>query len=120
MTAPSAPTIYARFDGEAIRVRWLPVANATDYKLYADPTTGPTSLEADIPDDDLEEDGWFAYEFVPDLLPVYVAVTALNVGAEESAKSNELHAMTGGGGASFPPDGPHPPPTPASIRQPFG
>lgn len=34
MTAPAAPHIYVRQNGYDIYVRWLPVADATDYIMY--------------------------------------------------------------------------------------
>lgn len=90
MTAPAAPVIRARTNGHTIRVLWQPVATATDYKLYVGATPAPTGLEADIPDDDMGDDGWFQYTFLPDDIDSYLRLTALNVGAEESAASNEL------------------------------
>lgn len=91
MTAPSAPVIRGRFDGSKVRVRWQPVAAATDYKLYVADTAAPTALEDDIPDDDMGADGWFQYTYETDTSHSYIRLTALNVGAEESAYSNELH-----------------------------
>lgn len=120
MTAPAAPIIYGRIDDGSVAVRWQPVVTATDYKLYAGPTTAPTALEDDIPDDDIGPDGWFSVSFVPDELPVFVRLTALNVGAEESAYSNELNAQAYGGNASFPLDRPNAPASPSVTRQPFG
>jgi len=96
MTAPAAPTIHARTNGVAVRVFWQPVPDATDYKLYVGPTTNPSGLEADIPDDDMGSDGWFQYTFVPDDADSYITLTALNMGAEESAASNELRLNLSG------------------------
>ncbi len=90
MTAPAAPIIRARTNGITIRVLFQPVATATDYKLYVGTATNPSGLEADIPDDDVGDDGWFQYTFTPDDMDSYLALTALNVTAEESAHSNEL------------------------------
>lgn len=110
MTAPAAPVIRARTNGLTIRVLWQPVPNATDYKLYVGPASAPTGLEADIPDDDIGDDGWFQYTFFPDDVTTYIRLTALNVGAEESAYSNQLKRSSDGGGVSFGFTG----------RQPFG
>lgn len=99
MTAPAAPVILVRQDGTSLYVRWQPVPTATDYKLYAGQTLHPTSLEATVPDDDIEEDGWFFY--VLDQMDAglnYVRATALNVGAEESAYSNEVQVNLRGRG----------------------
>jgi hypothetical protein len=98
MTAPAAPVIRARTDGVTLRVLFQPVADATDYKLYVGSTTAPTDLEADIADDDMGTDGWFQYTFLPDDTDAYLVLTALNVGAEESDPSNELHFQLTGGG----------------------
>ena len=97
MTAPAAPVIYGRFDGSKVRVRWQPVPNATDYKVYAGGTTNPSGLEDDVADDDLEAGGsWFVSQFLVDEVPLFIAVTALNVGAEESVHSNELNIQSWG------------------------
>jgi|GEM_PF-2904599 len=117
MAAPAAPTIFLRFDGAKARVRWLPVADATDYKLYAGVTASPTGLEADVPDEDIKLDGWFSYTFVPDELPLFVAVTALNLAAEESGLSNERTVQSYGSSSSFPGDYPH---IPRRSGFPFG
>jgi len=102
MTAPSAPSIRARTNGVTVRVLWQPVATATDYKLYVGPATNPSGLEADIPDDDMGSDGWFQYTFIPDDSDNYIALTSLNVGAEESGHSNELRInLSGSTGRSF-------------------
>lgn len=99
MTAPAAPTIRGRSaNGIVVRVRWQPVPDATDYKLYVGETTNPSGLEADIPDDDIGEDGWFQYTFLPDDVDSYIALTALNITAEESDHSNELHLRLTGPG----------------------
>jgi len=90
MTAPAAPVILVRQDGQNIYVRWQPVLNATDYKLYVGDTIHPTGLEADIPDDDLEADGWFFYIVTNEAGQTFVRLTALNVTAEESGYSNEV------------------------------
>lgn len=90
MTAPAAPHITVRAIGTTLRVRWAPVTDATDYKLYAGAATEPTGLEADIADDDMGEDGWFQYTFVTLDDPTYVRLTALNLTAEESGYSNEV------------------------------
>ena len=98
MTAPAAPIIKVRTNGTTVRVRWQPVDTATDYKLYAGPAPAPSTLEADIPDSDVGTDGWFQYTFVALDADAYVALTALNLLAEESAQSNEAHlALTGDG-----------------------
>lgn len=96
MTAPAAPTIYGRFDGSKVRLRWRPVPDATDYKVYAGGTTAPSGLEDDVADDDIGTDGWFFTTFVADEVPLFITVTALNVGAEESAPSNELNIQSWG------------------------
>lgn len=101
MTAPAAPIIRARTNGITVRVLWQPVATATDYKLYVGSATNPSGLEADVADDDMGADGWFQYTFTPDDSDSYLALTALNVGAEESAHSNELRFTLTGPGRSF-------------------
>lgn len=90
MTAPAAPHILVRTNGSDIYVRFRPVPDATDYKLYVGDAVSPTGLEADIPDDDLEDDGWFFYVVTNEVGVTYVRATALNVGAEESGYSNEV------------------------------
>lgn len=121
MTAPAAPTIYGHFDGAKVRLRWQPVVTATDYKVYVGAATNPSGLQDDVADDDIGADGWQYSVFRVDFAPMFIAVTALNVGAEESAHSNELRITDfGAGGSSFPPDGPHSPQPPSGIRQPFG
>lgn len=90
MTAPAAPHIHVRTNGTDIYVRFRPVLDATDYKLYVGDDPAPTGLEADIPDDDIEEDGWFLYVVTNEVGVTYVRATALNVGAEESGYSNEV------------------------------
>lgn len=101
MTAPAAPVLRVRTNGVTIRVLWQPVLTATDYKLYVGASTAPTGLEDDIEDDDVGTDGWFQYTFTPDDVNVYIRLTALNVGAEESAYSNEKHLILTGPGRSF-------------------
>lgn len=121
MTAPAAPTIYGHFDGKDVNVRWRPVANAIDYKVYVGAATNPSGLQDDVADSEIGSDGWQYSIFRVDFAPMYIAVTALNVGAEESAHSNELRIMDlAGGGASFPPDPPHAPASPSQVRSPFG
>ncbi len=100
MTAPSAPLIRVRSFGATIRVLWQPVADATDYKLYVGSATAPTGLEADVPDDDIGDDGWFQWTFVTEDYTTYVRMTALNITAEESAYSNEARVMGIGAGHS--------------------
>jgi len=101
MTAPAAPTIKVRHNGYDLYVRWQPVPNATDYKLYVGDSPAPAGLEADIPDDDIEADGWFLYIVDDEYGLTFVRMTALNVGAEESGYSNEvqvnLQGNRGGG-----------------------
>lgn len=120
MTAPASPTIYGRVDDGSVSVRWRAVADATDYKLYAGATTAPSGLEDDIADDDIGSDGWFNVQFEPDALPIFITVTALNVGAEESTASNELNVQSYGSGRSYPPEAPHAPHGPATLISPFG
>lgn len=99
MTAPAAPIIIAHANGagERVLVRWLPVANATDYKLYVT-EAGVRGLEDDIADDDIGPDGWFrAYTTLLGGV-ITVDVTALNVGAEESAASNTKQVILKGPG----------------------
>lgn len=98
MTAPAAPELFGRFDGGKVRLRWRPVLNATDYKLYVARTSAPTTLEDDIADDEVGADGWFVAQFIPDEVPCYIRLTALNVGAEESAYSNQLKLLSWGPG----------------------
>jgi hypothetical protein len=90
MTAPAAPRIHVRQNGQDIYVRFKPVTDATDYKLYVGDEPNPTGLEADIPDDDIEGDGYFLYIVNNEAGLMYVRATALNVGAEESDYSNEV------------------------------
>ena len=118
MTAPAAPTIRVRSNGGSLRVSWQPVPNATDYKLYVGATTNPSGLEADIPDDDMSPSGWFDWTFVPDDAVSYIAVTALNVGAEESVHSNEIRVALSDGGRSFGPAAR--PKAPGNTVDPFG
>lgn len=116
MTAPAAPRIAGHFDGAKVRVRWQPVANATDYKVYVGGTTNPSGLQDDINFVEQGTDGWFHFTYRVDESPLFVAVTALNITAEESAKSNELRVVfDGSSGGSFPPSGPRGP-----YRSPFG
>jgi hypothetical protein len=91
MTAPAAPRITGHFDGAKVRVRWQPVANATDYKVYFGAATNPSGLQDDVNFAEQGSDGWFHYNYRVDEAPLFIAVTALNIGAEESAKSNELN-----------------------------
>jgi hypothetical protein len=100
MAAPSAPRILVRQNGTRIYVRWQPVANATDYKLYVDIVSPPTGLEDDITDDELGSDGWFFDITSPQAGPTYVALTALNSIAEESGLSNIVQVNLMGDGAT--------------------
>lgn len=118
MTAPAAPVIYGHFDGAKARVRWRPVALATDYKVYAGATTNPSGLEDDVADDEVGSDGWFHVTFVVDELPLFINVTALNVGAEESADSNELRIDGWGTNRSY--GKAAPPQSPRNTSDPFG
>jgi hypothetical protein len=90
MTAPAAPVIRVRVAASVAYVRWQPIDDATDYKLYVGAATDPSGLEADIADDEVGDDGWFQYAFVPDDVVSFIALTALNITAEESDPSNEV------------------------------
>lgn len=121
MTAPAAPVLYGHFDGAKVRLRWHPVLTATDYKVYMGGATNPSGLQDDINFVEQGTDGWFHFSYRVDEAPLYIAVTALNVLAEESAHSNELHiADFGDYGASHPPVAPGPPVPPTAARTPFG
>lgn len=101
MTAPSAPVIAANQDGTNIYVRWRPVDTATDYNLYAQEAGGSRGIEAQLSEAiDLNDDGWFFHIIGPFAGVVTVDVTALNVGAEESAASNTVQKNLRGAGAS--------------------
>jgi Na+-transporting NADH:ubiquinone oxidoreductase subunit NqrB len=100
MTAPSAPVITVHTDGDKVYVRWQPVADATDYILYVADTSPADGVEDTFVDDDVDSDGWFHAVFAS-AGPTYVAVTALNLAAEESAPSNEAHLDLHGPGRSF-------------------
>lgn len=102
MTAPSAPVIRCHSDGDKVYVRWQPVVDATDYKLYVADTTAPTDLEADISDDG---ETLFQHVFLS-AGQTYVRLTALNLAAEESDYSNERHLVLTGPGRSFGTDAP--------------
>lgn len=117
MTAPAAPAIYAHFDGSRVRLRWAPVPTATDYNVYVGQTSPPTTLTKNVLASAVGSDGWNVTLFMLDEVPEYIAVTARNVGAEESSKSNEYRVDNFGGtdGTSFPPTGPRGP-----YRTPFG
>lgn len=119
MTAPSAPRIIVHTDGITLRVSWKPVLNATDYKLYVGSAPAPTGLEADISDDGDGLGPWLQYDFVPDDTDSYLRMTALNVGAEESAYSTEYHFnLSGNTGTSF--GKAAPPKRPRNTSDPFG
>jgi len=108
MTAPAAPTIYGHFDGFSVNVRWRPVLTATDYKVYVGPAANPSGLQDDVADDDIGSDGWQYSVFRVDDVPLFICVTALNVGAEESSKSNNLQVQGFGVGVGrFPDRGPN-------------
>lgn len=103
MAAPAAPVIRVRQDGVRVYVRWQPVTDATDYKLYVKDLGGSYGLEDDIADDELGSDGWFFDITSPQSGPVVVKVTALNAGAEESGASNEVQVnVQGAGGGNHP------------------
>jgi hypothetical protein len=108
VTAPSAPRILVRQNGTRIYVRWQPVLNATDYKLYVDEVSPPLGLEDDILASELGSDGWFFDISGPQAGPTYVAVTALNIIAEESVKSNIVQVnLMGDGATNHPTDALH-------------
>jgi hypothetical protein len=83
MTAPSAPVIHAHGLGTAVRVSFPSVPTAATYRIYAGSTTAPTTLVVT---------GITALDtvFVPIDSTSYIRATAVNVGAEESAYSNEV------------------------------
>jgi hypothetical protein len=103
MAAPSAPHITVRQDGYRIYVRWRPIPTATDYTLYLQEPGGAWGVEDTIPDDDIEDDGWFFYITSPQAGPMNVKLTASNVGAEESAASNEVQVNLRGAGVEVTP-----------------
>lgn len=108
MTAPAAPVIRVRASHPtAVRVLFQPVVGATNYNLYADTVTGPTTLVANYV---VAYSGdWYQITFNTRAEGIYIRLTAVNAGAEESAYSNEVHVVQGGG-TSFGRSG----------RQPFG
>lgn len=119
MTAPAAPVIYGHFDGSKVRVRWQPVPNATDYKVYMGATTNPSGLQDDINFVEIGTDGWFHFTYIVDSVPMYLNVTALNITAEESVDSNELRVLDfAGGGRSY--GKAAPPQSPRNTKDPFG
>ena len=119
MTAPAAPVISGHFDGSKVRVRWRPVPNATDYKVYMGTTTNPSGLQDDINFAEMGTDGWFHFTYRVDEVPMYLNVTALNITAEESADSNELRVLDfAGGGTSY--GSAAPPKSPRNTSDPFG
>jgi hypothetical protein len=93
MTAPAAPTIKVRSNGPSLRVLWRPVADAATYKLYSDPTTGPTTVAATINASAVGSDGWFQHTYTPVGSPVFTTLAAVNAGAEESEPSNEVRSI---------------------------
>lgn len=91
MTAPAAPTIKYRQNGQGvIRVSWPAVPTATYYKVYTGETPSPTDVYATILAAQAEVDGSFHcwIDDAPSGL-YYVRVTAFNVGDEESAYSTQ-------------------------------
>jgi hypothetical protein len=115
MTAPAAPIIFGHFDGFKVRLRWRPVPNATDYKVYVGGTTNPAGLQDDINFVEQGTDGWFHFTYRVDESPLFIAATALNITAEESARSNELRVVFDGNSP-----GSFPPVPPRQGRTPFG
>lgn len=99
MTAPSAPVIYARTDGEKIRVRWQPVSGAVDYNLYVDNVATPTTVYGNYPV--TYSSDWYQATFLASD-DTYFRLTARNAGAEESGYSNELKLSPRGPGVSRP------------------
>lgn len=90
MAAPSAPRIRAHSTGGLIvRLAWAPVDDATSYNIYLGDTLDPIGLEDTVLDDDAEDNGsfiWFSDQYVG---PLFVRVTAVNAGAEESGYSDQ-------------------------------
>ena len=83
-----------------IYVRWRPVDTATDYNLYVQEAGGARGIEAQLDSViDINDDGWFFHIVGPLAGVVTVDVTALNVGAEESAASNTVQKNLRGAGA---------------------
>jgi hypothetical protein len=96
MAAPDAPGIYVTSDGHSLLVRWRPVPTATDYNVYVSENGAAFGIEEQVPDDDIEDDGWFAIYLTNLLGAVRVKATALNALAEESEDSNTIaRAITG-------------------------
>jgi len=89
MAAPSVPsTVHVKQDGQGVYVRWRAVPTATSYKVYADDFTPPTTLRDTV--SSINTDGYFLSIIANQSGPCYVAVTAINAGAEESAKSTAI------------------------------
>lgn len=100
MAAPSAPRIIAHGNGtgERVLVRWQPVDNATDYKLYVTEAGGSRGLEDDINYAEVGTDGWLRAFTGPLGGVINVDVTALNITAEESVASNSVQVILKGPG----------------------
>ena len=102
MTAPAAPHIRVNQDGTSLYVAWRPVTDATDYNLYVSEDGGAYGIQAQFADIEVNDDGWFFTVETPFAGIVNVKVTALNVGAEESAASNIVQKNLSGAGAMDP------------------
>ena len=91
MTAPAAPIIYADQFGGLVLIRWRPVDTATDYNVYLGSDPAPAGLEDSVADEEAEPNGWFRWYSGVQVGQVFIQVTALNVGAEESDRSNQRY-----------------------------
>jgi hypothetical protein len=106
MTAPAAPVITAHTDGDKIMVRLRPVSGAVSYNLYVDAVAGATTLQGNYAVTYAYGE-WYQITFLASG-PTFFRVTAVNVGDEESAYSNELELNPMGPGARQ--QGPYPTP----------
>lgn len=99
MTAPAVPVIGGHWNGDIVLVRWLPVALAATYNVYLGTSADPTTLSTTVAAASVGSDGWFTTQVRLLEVPSYIAVTSVNAGAEESAKSTNLRY--GSFGAEF-------------------
>lgn len=92
MTAPSAPILNMKQYGGKVRLAWRPVDSAIDYNVYMGSATAPVGLEDSVNFSEAAANGWFIWwTTTPQAGGVFARITALNVGAEESAYSNEKY-----------------------------
>lgn len=84
---PSGLAVTGNWSGSDIRLRWGPVASATNYKIYGSSSSGGPWVEIG----QTSNNSFDASNLTPDT-PIYFAVTALN-GMVESARSSSVAAI---------------------------